>query len=66
MTDFATLSLFVATPEQTQETRKRTHGSWSRGLSVEAYVKRDNVMDNDEHAADGKLVTWCVCSYLIV
>ena len=58
--EFATLSLFVATPEQTEESRKRTHASWSRGLSIEAYVKRDNVMDLDEHASEGKLITWYV------
>ena len=52
------LSLFAATPEQIQESRKRSHASWSRGLSVEAYVERDNIMDLQEHATEGKLVTW--------
>lgn len=58
MLDLAGLSLFPATPEQLLESRKRTHPQWSRGLSLEQYLKRDYVMDLEPHATDGKLITW--------
>ena len=64
MANFAELSLFAATPEQVQESRKRSHASWARGLSMEAYLQRDSVMDLWEHALDGKLVTWYVPYFL--
>ena len=59
MANFSELSLFVATLEQIQESRKRSHASWGRGLSMEAYLQKDNIMDLGEHAANGKLTTWC-------
>ncbi|KAI0674402.1 hypothetical protein C8Q78DRAFT_967627 [Trametes maxima] len=57
-TPFAALSLYTATPAQTIESRKRTADQWARGLSLEAYLERDSIMDTHEHAAGGKLVTW--------
>lgn len=65
----ASLSLFAATWEQTVESRKRTYPQWGRGLTEEQYRARDGQMDPMEHAAEGKLATWCVsfnCAFLIV
>ncbi len=58
MTDFSSISLFPATPQQVTESRKRTSVQWAKGLTLEQYLERDRVMDNHEHAADGKLITW--------
>ncbi|KAH7927867.1 hypothetical protein BV22DRAFT_1060155 [Leucogyrophana mollusca] len=57
-TDFASLSLFPATPEQLIISRKRAWPMWGGGLTEEQYLQRDDVMDVMEHAADGKLITW--------
>ena len=54
----ATLSLSKATPEQTLETRKRTHVHWNRGLDNHQYLQRETMLDDFEHAKDGKLTTW--------
>lgn len=54
----ATLTLSKATPEQTLESRKRNYVEWHRGLDVDQYLRRDAVLDDFEHAKDGKLVTW--------
>ena len=62
MAAFADLSLFSATPEQVIESRKRTAVQWARGQSLEEYLRRDEIMDQDEHAANGKLITWCAYS----
>ncbi|EIN06031.1 hypothetical protein PUNSTDRAFT_121969 [Punctularia strigosozonata HHB-11173 SS5] len=56
--DFASLSLFLATPEQVVESRRRTWVQWGRGLTIEQYLERDASMDSLEHARDGKLRTW--------
>ncbi|KAI0746877.1 hypothetical protein C8Q80DRAFT_1321816 [Daedaleopsis nitida] len=61
MTDrlaLADLTLFPATPEQTIESRKRTFVQWARGQSLEEYLHKDAIQENDEHAANGKLITW--------
>ncbi len=60
--DLADLSLFPATSEQVRESRSRYAAQWSIGRSLEAYLQRDVVLDADEHAANGKLITWCVQS----
>ncbi|KAI0072073.1 hypothetical protein K474DRAFT_1711926 [Panus rudis PR-1116 ss-1] len=44
--------------EQTIESRKRTAVQWKKGFTVDEYLKRDAIMDEYEHARDGKLVTW--------
>jgi len=51
------LSIFPATREQTIESRKRTAPQWKNRLSIEEYVKRDEIMDHCEHAGD-KMTTW--------
>ena len=55
---FEDLSLFPATREQVVESRKRTSVQWSRGQSLEEYLRRDEIMDKDVHAANDKLITW--------
>lgn len=51
------LSIFPATREQTIESRKRTVAHWRVRLSEEEYMKRDEVMDDYEHARE-KMTTW--------
>lgn len=52
------LTLFPASQEQIIESRRRTHAQWGRGLSAEAYLARDMLLDRMNHASAGKLVTW--------
>ncbi|PCH44914.1 hypothetical protein WOLCODRAFT_133434 [Wolfiporia cocos MD-104 SS10] len=54
----ADLSLFLATPEQTYESRKWTAVQWAKGLSLAHYIQRDVIMESLEHATDNKLTTW--------
>ncbi|KAI0711178.1 hypothetical protein C8T65DRAFT_739572 [Cerioporus squamosus] len=54
----ADLSLFPATSHQTRESRCRHAVEWSRGRPLDEYLHRDEVMDADQHAANGKLITW--------
>ncbi|KAF8579921.1 hypothetical protein K439DRAFT_1648335 [Ramaria rubella] len=56
--DVATLSLFLATPAQVQASRTVNHVQWGRGLSIEGYLKRSELLDIYEHAEDGGLMTW--------
>jgi hypothetical protein len=57
---FSTLTLVAANREQTIASRHRTYLQWgaSRGLSLEQYLARDSQMDVQEHAANGRLITW--------
>ncbi|KAH7914629.1 hypothetical protein BJ138DRAFT_1143545 [Hygrophoropsis aurantiaca] len=64
-TYLALLSLFPATPEQTIASRKRTFHQWGGGMTEAVYLKRDEIMDVLEHAADGKLLTWLVVISLL-
>ncbi|KAI0944814.1 hypothetical protein AcW1_001660 [Taiwanofungus camphoratus] len=57
-TSLADLSLYLATAEQGLESRQRTAAVWGKNLNADQYVYRDAVMDAQEHAADGKLITW--------
>ncbi|KAF8630760.1 hypothetical protein AX17_005355 [Amanita inopinata Kibby_2008] len=52
------LSIYPATPEQIKESRRRTSKEWGKGMSEEEYVRRDAMADDDDHARDGRLVTW--------
>jgi hypothetical protein len=54
----ATLTISKATPEQTLGSRKRTYVHWHKGLDIDRYLQRDAILDNFEHAKDGKLTTW--------
>ncbi|KAG6898609.1 hypothetical protein C0995_009112 [Termitomyces sp. Mi166 len=57
-TALASLSLFVATPDQILESRRRTALHWGRGLSLEEYLAREEFVDKQEVARDGRLITW--------
>lgn len=54
----AALTLSKATLEQTLESRRRSHVQWHRSLDVDQYLERDAILDDFEHAKDGKLATW--------
>jgi hypothetical protein len=56
--DLASLSLFPATRAQTIESRERSHLEWARGLSMEDFLRRDEIMEGYEHAENGRLTTW--------
>lgn len=62
MVDVSKLTLVAANREQTVASRHRTYFQWgaSRGLTLEQYLARDSQMDVQEHAAGGRLKTWCV------
>ena len=55
------LSIFPATKEQILESRHQTWTEWSRGLSLEAYLQREEMLNSQPHANNGKLTIWCVC-----
>lgn len=64
--DLSQLSLYPATTQQTWESRKRTAAQWAIGMTLEQYLERDRLMDNLEHANDGKFITWCVFTRTIL
>lgn len=63
MTEFPEFSLYIATPEQLLEHRIRCseQPEWAGGLNRKEYLERDRLLDYDEHASDGKLITWWAC-----
>lgn len=63
--NLSSLSLFVATPEQVVESRRRTFESFGNGMTVEEYLQRDALSDEQEHAHHGKLLTWRVYCRLV-
>ena len=56
--NLSTLSLFIATPAQLLESRKRTFHQWAEGLTEEQYIERETSIEAMEHAADSKLIAW--------
>ena len=56
--DLANLSIFPGTREQIIESRRRTFAQWGNAYTIEEYLRRDEIMDGDEHATDGKYITW--------
>jgi hypothetical protein len=56
--NLALLSLFPATAAQTIESRKRSHIEWGRWLSMEDFLRRDEILEKLEHANGDKLTTW--------
>ncbi|KAG6890310.1 hypothetical protein C0995_009516 [Termitomyces sp. Mi166 len=57
-TGLSSLSLFMATPEQIFESRRRSAIEWGKDLSLEEYLARDEFTDRQELARDGRLITW--------
>jgi hypothetical protein len=58
MSDLASFSIFPATPDQVLASRKHSWVQWAKGMSIEDYLLRDELLEVLEHAADGKLTTW--------
>ena len=58
VSDLASLSLFVATPEQLIESRQRTFLQWGSGMTLEQYLERDASLEKHEHAQHEGVVTW--------
>lgn len=60
MTDFSSFSLYLATEAQVLEHRVRCseQPEWAGGLNLKEYLERDRLLDYDEHANNGKLITW--------
>lgn len=56
--DLSSLTLFPATPEQVQVSRRRTWPQWGGKLTEEQYIEKSRLMDVMEHAANSKLITW--------
>jgi hypothetical protein len=52
------LSIFKATREQVLESRRRSWRMWGKGMSLEAYVQREEMLDSKPHAKDGKMTIW--------
>jgi hypothetical protein len=52
------LSVFKATKEQVLESRHRSWTTWGRGMTMEAYVSREEMLDSQPHARDGKMTVW--------
>jgi len=60
MSHLASLSLFPATSEQIEESRKRSAVSWAVNMTLEEYLTRDKLAERWDSARDGRLVTWYV------
>ncbi|GJJ11077.1 hypothetical protein Clacol_005308 [Clathrus columnatus] len=60
--DMSKVSLFEATSEQDEISRKRNYAEWAKGLDLEGYLRRDKIVDTHEHAVNGKLKTWVLAS----
>ena len=55
---FAGISLFSATPEQVLQSRRHMGTFWGRGLTMDEFLLRDEIMDKEEHSVGGKLIVW--------
>ncbi|KAF5352910.1 hypothetical protein D9758_007887 [Tetrapyrgos nigripes] len=60
--DIASLSLFLATPAQAIESRRRTHKIWGNGMTEEQYIERDDQCAESLCGRDGKFRVWWVWS----
>ncbi|KAJ3984158.1 hypothetical protein F5890DRAFT_1518938 [Lentinula detonsa] len=55
----AALSLFTATPQQIEVSRRRAGASpWGSGMTLDEYVQRDIDLQNSECGRDGRYLTW--------
>jgi hypothetical protein len=52
------LSIFRATTEQIVESRRRTWSDWGRGMTMQAYIEREEMLDIKPHAKDEKMSIW--------
>jgi len=60
--DLASLSLFLATPAQETESRRRTYRVWGNGMTEDEYIRRDEECAQSLCGRDGKFKTWWVYS----
>ncbi|KAJ4473727.1 hypothetical protein J3R30DRAFT_3511305 [Lentinula aciculospora] len=57
--DPSTLSIFPATPRQTEASRRATGSSdWGNGMTLDQYVQRDMDLEKSDCGRDGKYMTW--------
>ncbi|KAJ3780731.1 hypothetical protein GGU10DRAFT_321361 [Lentinula aff. detonsa] len=55
----AALSLFAATPQQIEVSRRRTGASaWGSGMTLDEYVQRDIDLQDSECGREGRYLTW--------
>jgi len=64
--DVSELSIFPANAAQIHESRRRTFSEWGRGLGLEEYIAREEMLDTKPHATDGKMVIWFVIRFHLV
>ncbi|EAU84600.2 hypothetical protein CC1G_00119 [Coprinopsis cinerea okayama7 len=57
-TDLSLYSLYLATPAQAEEARKRSFQEWGRGVTLEEYLERDARIERSTVGADGLFVAW--------
>ncbi|KAL1685856.1 hypothetical protein GGG16DRAFT_97455 [Schizophyllum commune] len=59
MAHLKNFTLFVATPDQILEHRKRTYARWGKGhYTLEEYLSVFEALEHQEHSADGRSKTW--------
>ena len=59
-------TLFVATPDQIIEHRKRTYARWGKGhYTLEEYLSVFEALEHQEHSADGRSKTWLAAHILL-
>ncbi|KAK7441743.1 hypothetical protein VKT23_016406 [Stygiomarasmius scandens] len=56
--DLTSLSLFLATPSQETESRRRTYRVWGNGMTEDEYIQRDEECAQSLCGRDGKFKTW--------
>lgn len=58
--DLASLSIFVASAEQALESRLRSFEHFGKGMTLQEYLERDALTDQQENSRNGRLITWHV------
>jgi hypothetical protein len=58
MASLSSLSLFVATPAQVLESRRRSFLEWGDGMTEGQYLEREASIDLLKCSRDGMLIIW--------
>ena len=67
MAHLKNFTLFVATPDQIIEHRKRTYARWGKGhYTLEDYLSVFEALEHQEHSADGRAKTWLAAHILFI
>lgn len=53
-------SLYPATPEQTVVSRERAAAHWGQALTLEEFLEREAMGNNEEYGREGKLIIWYI------